>query len=113
MKNKTLYGLIFIPILLLISCATPAPGPAVSQPTEELMSLVLTSDAFMEGQAIPAKFTCRGTLPLQDISPPLTWSEPPDGTRSFALVMDDPDAPGGTWVHWVYLQHSCLRTRSA
>lgn len=57
----------------------------------------LTSVAWMEGQAIPTKYTCDGA----DVSPPLTWSEAPAGTRSFALICDDPDAPAGTWVHWV------------
>lgn len=61
------------------------------------MSLELTSDAFMNGQSIPAKYACTG----KNISPTLAWNEPPAGTQSFALIMDDPDAPGGTWVHWV------------
>ena len=61
------------------------------------MPLELTSDAFMNGQSIPAKYACTG----KDISPALAWNEPPAGTQSFALIMDDPDAPGGTWVHWV------------
>ena len=57
----------------------------------------LTTSAFEAGADIPRQFTCDGA----DISPALTWSAPPDGTRSFALIVDDPDAPGGTWVHWV------------
>lgn len=61
------------------------------------MSLQLTSDAFANGQSIPAKFSCVG----KNISPALAWTEPPAGTQSFALIVDDPDAPGGTWVHWV------------
>ncbi len=56
----------------------------------------LRSGAFADGAAIPARFTCQG----EDISPPLEWSDVPPGTRSFALVCDDPDAPGGTWHHW-------------
>ena len=59
--------------------------------------LTITSDAFSSGQSIPAKYSCIG----RNISPPLAWSEPPAGTQSFALIMDDPDAPVGTWVHWV------------
>jgi Raf kinase inhibitor-like YbhB/YbcL family protein len=51
----------------------------------------------MEGQPIPGKHTCDGP----DVSPSLQWSEAPAGTKSFALVCDDPDAPMGTWVHWV------------
>jgi len=61
------------------------------------MSLQLTSDAFASGQSIPAKYTCIG----KSISPALAWNEPPAGTQSFALIVDDPDAPGRTWVHWV------------
>jgi Raf kinase inhibitor-like YbhB/YbcL family protein len=61
------------------------------------MSLKLTTNAFSPGGTIPKKFTCDGP----DVSPPLSWSELPAGTHSFALIMDDPDAPVGTWVHWV------------
>ncbi len=61
------------------------------------MSMQLTSSAFAEGAAIPAKHTADGA----DMSPALAWSEPPAGTNSFALICDDPDAPRGVWVHWV------------
>ena len=61
------------------------------------MSLELTSDAFTNGQSIPAKYSCVG----KNISPALAWTEPPAGTQSFALIVDDSDAPMGTWVHWV------------
>ena len=61
------------------------------------MTFTLTSAAFQEGGAIPSRYTCDG----EDLSPPLAWSEPPAGTRSVALISDDPDAPGKTWVHWV------------
>jgi Raf kinase inhibitor-like YbhB/YbcL family protein len=61
------------------------------------MSFAITSTAFQDGQAIPATYTCDG----QDISPPLAWTDPPAGTKRFALISDDPDAPMKTWVHWV------------
>ncbi|MDW8326466.1 MAG: YbhB/YbcL family Raf kinase inhibitor-like protein [Anaerolineales bacterium] len=61
------------------------------------MPLQLTSAAFTEGSPIPAQYTCDG----RDVSPPLRWSGAPEGVRSFALIADDPDAPAGTWVHWV------------
>ena len=61
------------------------------------MALHITSPDFSEGEAIPKKFTCD----TQDVSPKLEWNEPPANTGSFALIMDDPDAPAGTWVHWV------------
>ena len=57
----------------------------------------VTSSAFQAGQAIPAKYTCEGA----DISPPLEWSDVPAVAKSLALICDDPDAPVGTWVHWV------------
>ena len=58
--------------------------------------LELTSAAFQNGQAIPTQFTCDGG----DQVPELRWSDPPSGTKSFALVIDDPDAPSGTFRHW-------------
>ncbi len=61
------------------------------------MSFGLTSPAFQPGSPVPVVYTCRG----RDVSPALNWGEPPAGTQSFALIMDDPDAPMGTWVHWV------------
>jgi len=57
----------------------------------------LTSEAFLEGGVVPSVFTCEG----ENISPALAWSGEPSGTRSFALIMDDPDAPAGTWNHWL------------
>lgn len=61
------------------------------------MAIQLTSAAFNEGSAIPEKYTCDS----EDISPPLAWSGLPPNTKSLALIVDDPDAPVGTWVHWV------------
>jgi Raf kinase inhibitor-like YbhB/YbcL family protein len=61
------------------------------------MTISLSSPAFKDGETIPVKYSCEG----QDVSPPLTWSEPPEGTQGFALIMDDPDAPGGVFTHWV------------
>ncbi len=61
------------------------------------MAFSLTSTAFVNGQPIPARYSCRD----QDVSPQLEWTAPPSGTASFALITDDPDAPVGTWVHWV------------
>lgn len=61
------------------------------------MAFSLTSSAFQSELTIPKKFTCDG----EDLSPALQWKEAPAGTKSFALIMDDPDAPPGTWVHWL------------
>ena len=58
----------------------------------------LMSPAFKSGGMIPSVHTCQG----KNISPPLAWSGAPSGTKSFALICDDPDAPVGIWVHWVY-----------
>ena len=69
-------------------------GTAVENAT--LTKLNLTSDAFQSGQPIPTQYTCDGA----DQTPALSWGEPPQGTKSFALVIDDPDAPSGTFRHW-------------
>src|SRR5262245_49510912 len=61
------------------------------------MSLSLRTRAFESGAPIPEKYTADG----KDVSPALEWTGAPEGTRAFALIMDDPDAPVGTWVHWV------------
>ena len=61
------------------------------------MALKMTTSGFAPGGTIPAEFTCDGS----DVSPALAWSGAPAGTQSFALIVDDPDAPRGTWVHWV------------
>jgi len=61
------------------------------------MAFTLSSTAFRDGATIPVKHTCDGV----DASPQLAWSGAPAGTRSFALIADDPDAPAGSWVHWV------------
>ncbi len=61
------------------------------------MTIQVSSSAFTEGAPIPARYTCEG----QDVSPPLKWSNIPQNAKSIALIADDPDAPVGTWVHWV------------
>ncbi|MBW8041361.1 MAG: YbhB/YbcL family Raf kinase inhibitor-like protein [Planctomycetes bacterium] len=61
------------------------------------MEIIITSSAFEHEALIPPKYTCDG----DDISPPLQWESIPEATKSIALISDDPDAPMGTWVHWV------------
>jgi Raf kinase inhibitor-like YbhB/YbcL family protein len=61
------------------------------------MAMVISSGSFPNGGYIPKQFTCDGT----DISPELSWTNPPPGAQSFALIAEDPDAPVGTWTHWV------------
>lgn len=106
MKNlpRLLLG-IFIALLVLCAVVYFLLAPAQSETfssieiisTEADMTFQLTSDAFANGQSIPAKYSCVG----RNISPALAWTDAPAGTQSFALIMDDPDAPFGTWVHWV------------
>lgn len=107
MKGKTILLLllgVLVGCLLLIVVLFLLLGPrrgetfsniSAGQPT--VAGFFLESPAFVDGQPIPTLYTCQG----ENISPPLTWGDPPEGTRSFALIMEDPDAPGGTWVHWV------------
>ena len=61
------------------------------------MGMSLTSQAFKNGECIPSKYTCDGEC----VSPPLSWSGAPEETKTFALIMDDPDAPIGVFTHWV------------
>jgi len=61
------------------------------------MEIKITTRAFVPGGKIPGKYTCDGL----DVSPPLAWTSVPEGTKTFAIICDDPDAPMGTWVHWV------------
>ena len=86
--------LLFLATVFLLCAASgcgPGPSSTPSTPIE------LTSATFGAQEAIPSRYTCDGN----DISPPLAWSDPPRGTQSLALITDDPDAPAGTWVHWV------------
>lgn len=73
------------------------------------MTFKLDSPAFAEGANIPANFSCEG----QDKSPELRWSDAPANTRSLALIMDDPDAPGGTFTHWVLFDIPATTSRLA
>ena len=65
--------------------------------TKSPVRFVLTSPAFKGGETIPKKYTCDGV----DVSPPLSWSGFPAGTKSFVLIVEDPDAPGGIFTHWI------------
>src|SRR5437660_383386 len=64
---------------------------------ESVMEIQISSPAFREGEAIPAKYTCDG----EDLSPPLDWHQLPPNTQSLALICEDPDAPSGVFVHWI------------
>jgi Raf kinase inhibitor-like YbhB/YbcL family protein len=85
-------------LLTLIGCGqAPPPSVAPAPSGDQPERLQLASRAFAPEETIPATYTCDG----EDISPPLQWNGPPQGTQTLALIVDDPDAPGGTWTHWV------------
>lgn len=86
-------------LLLLLSCTGRQPPIAqpASTPKQDKVEIKLTSAAFKDGESIPRPYTCDGV----NISPPLEWSGVPRTAKTIAIVCDDPDAPGGTWVHWV------------
>jgi hypothetical protein len=83
--------------LTLTILAAALAGGLLLAPAAQAGGLSLTSPAFDPGGDIPVKYTCDG----EDISPPLRWTAPPEGTRGLALICEDPDAPGGLFVHWV------------
>ncbi len=95
------YGLVNIPMGLLLLALMLAAIDLVERAvasgrTEAKMEFTISSPSFTEGGSISKKFTCEG----EDVSPQLTWSNSPKGTVTFALLVDDPDAPVGNWSHW-------------
>lgn len=97
---------------LIVACSSSSSSPAAtrsaavtplataantSQPAATSAAMTLTSTAFADGASIPVDFSCDGA----NASPPLAWTGTPAATRAFALLMEDPDAPSGTFVHWV------------
>lgn len=103
MKRELIYlifGCFAVLSLWMVSCsATETEDKAVPSATDEdvITTLVLSSPAFKEGDKIPVRYTCD----KEDISPALIWDEPPQLTEAFVLTVDDPDAPGGVFTHWV------------
>jgi len=87
-RTAVVISALVIAAALVAACALKITAP---------MSIDLSSTAFTDGDTIPQAYTCQG----EDISPDLAWTHIPTGTQSLVLIMDDPDAPGGTWVHWV------------
>ncbi len=81
-------------LLFLCACTLASPTPSPSPVTAQL---ALSSSAIAPGATIPREHTCDGA----DRSPPLAWAEPPPDTASLALLVEDPDAPGGTFTHWL------------
>jgi Raf kinase inhibitor-like YbhB/YbcL family protein len=105
MQDRKLMGnrmslklLVVIFLLAIVSGCTAGEKKDYSKEVDIIMqNISISSEAFRAGDAIPVEYTCDG----RDISPALSWSGIPAGTQSIALIMDDPDAPMGTWVHWV------------
>jgi Raf kinase inhibitor-like YbhB/YbcL family protein len=96
MKAPTLY--ICASAALLLACAAPQKGSKVETSQQAATKgMMLTSTAFKEGEFIPPKYSGYG----ENVSPDLAWTQAPEGVRSFALICRDPDAPGGTFYHWV------------
>lgn len=94
MIKRALY--ILAAVLALLGATACAAG-STEAPMPTSAGVQLTSPAFEREGTIPVLYTCDG----ENISPPLEWETPPTGTESLALIADDPDAPVGTWVHWV------------
>lgn len=91
----SLLALIFFTLIFAFGCKHQSAASEMKQNPGN--TFALSSGSFGSGDFIPKKFTCDGA----DISPQLSWTFPPLGTKAFALVVDDPDAPSGTWTHWV------------
>jgi Raf kinase inhibitor-like YbhB/YbcL family protein len=87
--------------LVFFGCSTAPkpvpPQPPAKQSPDKKSEIKVTSAAFQEGQPIPRQYTCDGV----NVSPPLEWSGVPKTAKTIAIIADDPDAPSGTWVHWV------------
>lgn len=94
MNNKVLLLFMIVYLLLFLQCKDQK---SYQQEGNNEMDIRITSSSFEEYGFIPTKYTCDDV----DISPPLEWSGIPEGTKELALICDDPDAPMGTWVHWV------------
>jgi hypothetical protein len=97
MKRRIIYLLLLGLILILACVACQASSPGGEEEGDAQMPMTISSTAFSEGDEIPRRHTCDG----EDLSPPLTWSGTPNGIQSLVMITDDPDAPSGTFVHWV------------
>jgi len=93
-----IYSIMAAVVLLAVPCGCDArDSHAAGKKGETIMTLNVSSAAFADGGLIPARYTADG----ENVSPPVRWEAAPEGTESIAIISDDPDAPGGTWVHWL------------
>lgn len=94
------FAILIITVFIIIGCTAKEsnvlPQKEIAQ-NQDGETMKLTSIAFNYGELIPKKYSCQG----DDINPSLKWENVPNGTKSFALIMDDPDAPVGLWTHWL------------
>ncbi len=97
--SKIWWMMIWVSVALWggLSCQGQSRESTQNQKEGNAMGFQLSSPAFKAGGEIPIRYTCEGP----DVSPPLKWANVPQGTQSLVLICDDPDAPVGTWVHWV------------
>lgn len=96
-RRVAIAGGILVPTFAGLFCFALLAFSAPLTQGKTVMQFSLTSLAFTHGQPIPRKYSCDG----ENISPPLQWTQPHPAVKSFVLIADDPDAPRGTWVHWV------------
>lgn len=90
------FSILPLAMVLILGCDDSAKNQLVAKGDEQ-MPIEITSPAFEDAGMIPYKYTCDG----QNVSPPLKWHGIPQEAKSIAIICDDPDAPMGTWVHWV------------
>lgn len=90
-------GLLFFAIFILGCAVTEQESAKEPELEKQVIQMKLTSTAFAHGEMIPRKYTCQG----ENFNPPLQWENAPAGAKSFALIVDDPDAPVGVWIHWL------------
>ena len=114
--GRRFFGIAAISSLVLVAsaCASLPAAPAAAAPTDipgsgVASTFVLSSASFTGNSAIPQKYTCDSS----NISPQLQWSGAPANTKSFALIMDDPDAPSGTFTHWIAFDIPAHQTQIA
>lgn len=97
MAHRNLNPVIAAALLVAAAACGGGSGGGAGIDVSEVARMDVASSAFRPGEAIPVMHTCDGA----DVPPPLSWSGAPESARAFAVVVDDPDAPGGTWVHWL------------